>query len=199
MSVAAPCSGWSPRPWGLRLVTAALIGLLAISWSAGSANAHTKVSGSTPADGATVTSLDSVSVTFVDPVLGKFASIAMTAEDDQPVPLSEPAVKSDTVTATLPGGSPGPGRYVVSYRAVALDGHPITGSIAFTLDPPQAASERPSPSAVVATPSPSPEAATPASRQDTGPSLLPAAGLGVMAALLVGVGLRLLRRRFARK
>lgn len=183
----------------------ALLALVGLGASAGTADAHTSVRGSTPANGTTVQSLDAVSVRFVDPVMNDFAGVAMTTDDKRPVPLSKPQVTSDTLTATVDGAQPEPGLYVVSYRAVAVDGHPITGSFTFTLDapggssdPPSAAPPAPAPSPSPS-PSPSPTAASPADPVATSSARPLAVTLGVSAALLaLGALVWSFRRRAAR-
>lgn len=168
-----------------------LVALLALVWTAGPAAAHTDLDSTTPSNGGTVDSLDAVTLRFASPVLADFGSVLLTTEGDQPVPLSEPTVVDETMTATLAGPPPGPGLYIVTYRAVAADGHPITGSFAFTLE--QAG----------ATAAPArPTDTTTTSSEDAAAVGGTRAGVVILAALavalLIGLGLWLSVRRRTR-
>lgn len=183
----------------LHALVTVLTALLALAVTAGTADAHTSVSGSSPANGATVQTLDSLSIEFVDPVLDRFAGIVMTTEDDQRVPLSDPVVNGRTITSTVPGPPPAPGLYIVSYRAVSVDGHTITGSLAFTFDPTGTTADATGAPSATPTPSPSPPVDTTAAAGNGGSgSAALVLGIGVGVALLAGVGLWAARQRTAR-
>ncbi|MGB7980746.1 MAG: copper resistance protein CopC [Candidatus Nanopelagicales bacterium] len=92
----------------------------------------------------------------------------------------------------------GPGQYRAAYRVVSADGHPIAGSITFTLTSPD-----PQPSAPQQSPEPTAVAESPAGHTADPTTPAPSSAreengvLGALAVLLVGAGLLtwFLRRR----
>jgi len=193
MLITRPSAGWRTLRWTTwRLLLATVVGLLAVVGTAGAAGAHTDLAGSSPANGATVGALSSVTLRFADPLLENFGDVLMTTEDDQPVALSPPVVTSEEITATIAGPPPRPGLYIVTYRAVAVDGHTITGSLAFTLDP-AAVDGSGEPAAAGAATSAAPPATV---SQGAGSGTL-AAMVGIPALLLAGTGLWAASRRRA--
>jgi copper resistance protein C len=156
---------------------------------AGPAAAHTSLAGSSPANGETVTSVRSIELRFAGVVMNDLADVVMTDKADRPIELSEPVVRSDTVTASIAGPEPEPGLYIISYRAVSIDGHPITGSLAFTLDPPGAQASTGQSSPVASS------ASSEATDDDDGALL--AVGIGVVVLLLAGAGTWGYHRRLA--
>jgi copper transport protein len=116
-----------PRPLGVvaRLLTVVLGLLVATALPAA---AHTELTGTTPADGA-VAATDAVVLTFTEPVtpVGTAISLRDAQGTDRtgPVTVDGPEVH----VAVLPGGS---GTHVLDWRVVASDGHPLTGTLAFS-------------------------------------------------------------------
>lgn len=200
-----------------RIGTALLAGVLAVSIAgavAPSASAHDSITGSTPADGSTVTTAPTqVRLTFTDQVKGIGATVVVTDPAGAKVAAGKPSVDGLSVTQKLLPLTVS-GRYTVAYRVVSSDGHPITGKLAFTAQlptptvaPPPSESATPSASAAPSTstsplagPSQSAIAASPvAATGDAGSSGSGAwlvAGIGLLAALLA-VGAVLVRRRRA--
>ena len=96
------------------------------------AYAHASVVSTNPADGATVQVLPSaMSATFSEN-LGTPAYLVVTAPNGVDVTTGEPTVLDDAVSVPLkdPGVR---GEYSVSYRVVSADGHPIEGTLTFTV------------------------------------------------------------------
>ena len=135
------------RPLVVLLGIAALVG-----WGT-SAAAHTALVSSSPAPGAAVESPAVVSLTFNEPLLAIGAGISV---------LDAEGVEQAAGAAYFPEPSTiqvdvqplAPGAYTAVWRVVADDGHPIEGTLPFT---------------VVAAPSPTPSA--------TGPSAAPSSTL----------------------
>jgi copper transport protein len=113
-----------------RLAAAVLLTILLAAASEG-AHAHAVLEESTPADGAALESApDRVTLRFNEPV--RVMSLRLVDESGQATPLAQdPETPPDRVEAPLPLLSPG--SYVVSWRLLSLDGHPVGGAAFFTL------------------------------------------------------------------
>ncbi len=134
-----------------------MCGASALIAVATSAAAHTALVASDPADGDVVAELASVRLEFTEPLLDIGNSIVVLDSEGVAHTLEiarpEPQVL-EGVVPELPTGE-----LVVDWRAVPVDGHALTGTLAVTLAPPigpsATASPRPTPLA-----SPSPSAST---------------------------------------
>jgi copper transport protein len=117
-----------------RLAAAVLLTLL-LAAAAEGAHAHAVLVESTPADGAALASApDRVTLHFNEPV--QVISLRLVDERGQATPLAQdPETTPDRVEAPLPSLSPG--SYVVSWRLLSVDGHPVGGAAFFTLGPVQ--------------------------------------------------------------
>ncbi|MGV9325306.1 copper resistance CopC family protein [Streptosporangium sandarakinum] len=136
-------------------VLALLAALVLGTAFASPALAHDALKSSSPAKDAKVESLDEVKLTFTSSV--RFPAVVVRGPDDAAHQDGKPVVDGPTVTQKVKADLP-PGRYVIAYRVVSSDGHPIEGEIPFTLK------GSPSPSAPAtaeAEASPSPAASTP--------------------------------------
>ncbi|MGG5259375.1 copper resistance CopC family protein [Phycicoccus avicenniae] len=91
---------------------------------------HAQLVKSSPADGATLTTTPTVTLTFSEEVNEQFLQVRVRgpvrAEAD-----GEPVVDGRTVTQALVPDLVA-GKHVVSYRVVSVDGHPISGTVTFT-------------------------------------------------------------------
>ena len=125
---------------------ASLIATLAIAASTialpAAALAHTKVVASTPAEGATVASARTVSLTFSEALLPPTAaaSIVMTAmpgmanHGEMAIRNFKTAWSNDNKTMTLNLAKPLPkGTYEVRWQAAGADGHRIKGTVTFII------------------------------------------------------------------
>ena len=198
---AGGCTPASPPIPGLSALVRAALMVVALLVCAGAtlvaaptARAHSGLLSSTPANGATVDSFESVTLRFTEAVRSRLATVVLTTENDRPISMATPSVLGSEVTARLApsaGGRLPAGLYIVSYRVVSADGHPVTGSLAFTV----AGSASPNPSS---TPSSSTAAAppTPTDSQSGTSISAPAAAVSAAAvvALLVGFAVYLARR-----
>lgn len=144
----SPASAWPPgsvRP--ARLFAAALVALAALGLAAPAAQSHSELSSSSPADGAVLASAPTtIRMSFSEGILPRFSSIILTVEQDAPRALPV-AVHNQTMTAAVPSGLPA-GQWVATYRVVSVDGHPISGTVVFTL--------RAAPRAMLSTPTEGP-------------------------------------------
>lgn len=156
------------------LVVALLVGIPA-------ARAHTDITGSDPVDGATMKKApDRVTISFSEPPLDTGLAVVATGPTGR-TPLSASVSGTDVVAPWPPESAPG--AYRVAYRVVADDGHPIEGSITFTIR-----------GAGGPTSSPSATASDAPAVEDETPSGIPT-WLWIVALLLVAGAAVLLTRR----
>jgi copper resistance protein C len=149
----------APRGPGLaRAVTVTLICALTLLVGAAPALAHTRLQSSDPADGtSTATGPQRVSLVFNEPMQAGFATVTLIGPDGTAYQSGEVTADGGTVSVGLAPLGPA-GRYEIGYRVVSEDGHPVTGSVGFTLTAPGPAAAAP----VAAAPVPAAPAATPA-------------------------------------
>lgn len=174
----------------LRLV--ALAGLITLTFllSSAPAYAHARLIDSNPADGASVaTAPDRVSLTFNERMQQEFTTITVIGPDGGQWQTGEIVVDGPTITAMVRPLGPA-GQYQIGYRVVSDDGHPVQGSVSFTLTAPGPGAEA---STSASTPAPAtPE--SPQARPDSGggtPVWPWVAGAVVLVAGGVVVALRL--------
>ncbi|MBO0611307.1 copper resistance CopC/CopD family protein [Myceligenerans salitolerans] len=125
-----------PGPWcrAMAAVVGAVAGLLVIL-TGGPAAAHAVLVGTDPRDGAVLDAPpDEVTITFNEPVRVVAESTTVLAADGSAVAATAVAV-DDTVVIT-PDGPLGTGTYVVSWRVVSLDTHPVAGAFSFSVGAP---------------------------------------------------------------
>lgn len=147
-----------------RLVTVLAASTVVLLAAALPAAAHTYLEGSEPGEGATVSEeVTGIVLEFNQAVNQTIAAIEVTAPDgtslgDGPVRIDEAVVQR----AIAP--PPVEGRYVVSWRIVASDGHPLKGRFAFRYEGP------------VPEPEPTAEPTTPGDAQEPAPDETAASG-----------------------
>jgi hypothetical protein len=115
--------------------TRALLALLTVAFvaigAAASADAHDVLVSTSPADGAHVATVPpTVTLRFDQTVLGLGTEVVVTGPSG-PVQLGKANVVDNTVTERLQPGAPA-GRYMVDWRVTSVDGHPVSGTFAFT-------------------------------------------------------------------
>jgi copper transport protein len=112
---------------------------LAVAWTGG-ASGHAGLAASIPADGAALpTPPSSIELRFTEPVTP--LSVRLLTGSAAPVALTPPQGASEVMTLALPA-SLREGLYVVSFRVISMDSHPVGGSIVFAVGdrpPPRAA------------------------------------------------------------
>lgn len=149
-------------------IAAVLVALLTVLASTSAAFAHASLLRAEPADGAVVAEAPTVlRFTFNEPVSPLvFRLIAPDGSVSTPVAVAE----NSTVTVRPPALQRG--THVLSWRVVSADGHPVGGTIMFSVG---AASARPSP-------------AVPASSNTMVRAAIWTARLVIYAALVFGIG-----------
>ncbi|WP_165974665.1 copper resistance CopC family protein [Nonomuraea deserti] len=183
---------------------AAFACLLALALPAAPAHAHDKLKSSSPAKDAEVSAVEEIELEYTATV--KFPFVVLRDGAGQQVGLGEPRLDGPKVSAAVPRPL-APGPYVIAWRVVSSDGHPIEGEIPFTVKGAASTSSAPPSSAPAsaepassgpATASGQDAAASTAASSDTASSGVPAWIWGAMAVLVVlgaVVALRAARRR----
>ncbi|HEY8552716.1 MAG TPA: copper resistance CopC family protein [Thermaerobacter sp.] len=200
------------RPWGRGVLRAGagvaillVVAGLAPGIGAPRAEAHAALVGSEPERGARLEEPPrEVALTFSEPVEADFSELTLTREGGGQVELGPVRAEGETLRAEVRGSMPA-GEYVLRYRVLSQDGHPVEGEVPFSVT-----AAAPSPGAGTTDPQPAPPAtgqdepggaAPPPSPQPTpqggaAPAWLWAAGVVVVAG--VAAWLITLRRRSRR-
>ena len=114
-----------------RVSLIAVLTALAAVVFAGPAAAHDVLLSSDPADGSTVqTAPPSVTLTFDQPVQNFEPVVTVTGPDGQSYQSGSPTVDSTVVTNAV-GPLTAAGEYLIAYRVVSADGHPVVGEVKF--------------------------------------------------------------------
>lgn len=144
MTTSAPArANGEARRWSL----AALLAAVCLVAAPAPAEAHTELIASTPEDGAAVSApVVDVVLEFSQPVDSALADVAVLDEMDVDRAQGQPRIEAATVTQ--PVRDLAPGGYRISYRVVSGDGHPVTGTLSFTIAAPGQPSAEPVPSGV---------------------------------------------------
>lgn len=118
----------------LRAIVLMLLSLLLVGTGAvGPAAAHDDLVGSEPTDGDTAEEgPDSLVLTFSGTVSELGTQVVVTGPEGSPVTEGEPTVDRDRVEQDLADDLPA-GEYTVLWRVTSEDGHPISGSLGFTV------------------------------------------------------------------
>lgn len=127
-----------PKPPVARVVGAllAMLALLAtMVLSATPADAHARLEGSSPSDGATLAAVPpEVTLRFNEPIEEGLNQVSVKSGSTE-VAQGDPQVEGSNVYQPI-DFSMEPGEYTVTYKVVSADGHPVSGSFTFTYEPP---------------------------------------------------------------
>jgi copper resistance protein C len=155
------------------------------------AMAHTELILSTPDDGSHLTAVpDEVVLTFSEDLLPDTVVVSVANSTGFVVRVLDLTVDGADVTLSWPPGMTGTA-FDVNYRVVSQDGHPVSGSISFTVDADAS-------SVVAASPAPIPTTSAEASVEtEQSSSVAPIVAISVGLAVGIGVGFfyMLTRRR----
>ncbi|MGH3433645.1 MAG: copper resistance CopC family protein, partial [Thermocrispum sp.] len=101
--------------------------------SAPAAFAHDDVVGTSPGNGAELTAAPAeVRVRFADESRPRSGEASITGPDGASVAAGPARVRGNQLVVPMQDTAT-PGRYSVEFSAVATDGHPVTGTLSFTL------------------------------------------------------------------
>lgn len=124
---------------GGRLLLVLAGAVLTLGVGAAPAAAHNVLIGSSPAPDAQVGATPGeIVLTFDQPAVAMGTQMIVTGPSG-PVQTGPPRLVDDTVSQPVAGGAP-PGAYTVAWRVTSADGHPVTGTFAFTSTSPGAGS-----------------------------------------------------------
>lgn len=117
----------------VRIAALVLVSVLAFA-VAPAASAHTSLISEAPSDGDVITELTDVNLVFSEELLDLGSFVTLTdaggTTTDLDIDLSVPRELNAPLPADLAAGD-----YVIDWRVVANDGHPLEHSIAFTFAP----------------------------------------------------------------
>ncbi|WP_432994326.1 copper resistance protein CopC [Dactylosporangium sp. CA-233914] len=121
-------------------VLAAVVGVAAaLAAPARPASAHAVLTGSSPGPGAVVPALPAqIRLTFNEPVRVVPGRSQVVAPDGKRLNAGDPQPAHDGLTIRLRGTDGPTGTYVVSYRVISGDSHPVSGSFTFSVGAPSA-------------------------------------------------------------
>jgi methionine-rich copper-binding protein CopC len=123
----------------MKKLTSTLMSILLILLGVQNANAHAQLSSSVPAKNQIVKVLPSLVWLEFDGDLLSFGNkeihkIAVINSKRARVSTGKPIIGGARISTKLKTGLPA-GKYLVTYRVVSEDGHPIEGSYSFTYKP----------------------------------------------------------------
>jgi copper resistance protein C len=123
----------------MKKITSALMTLALFLFGIQNAYAHAQLSSSVPTKNQTVKVLPSLVWLEFDGDLLSFGDkqihrLTVTNAKKVRVDIGGPIVGGARISTTLKSGLPS-GKYLVSYRIVSEDGHPVSGSYSFTYKP----------------------------------------------------------------
>ncbi|MDN5894164.1 MAG: copper resistance protein CopC [Nocardioides sp.] len=103
---------------------------------AGPANAHSALIGSTPEEGAVLTTAPgSIELEFNENILNIAPAIVLRDDTDTVISRKTPTIDRTVVSTPFPAGL-ADGSYSIVWRVVSEDGHPVQGLIRFAIGHP---------------------------------------------------------------
>lgn len=124
----------SSLPASVRAALAGIVvALAAVLTVANPAAAHDELVGSSPAAGADLAEAPAeITLTYSAAIMTEGATVAVFDAAGRDWAQGDPTIDTNTLTMALDGELPAAG-YVVEWRVVSSDGHPISGTIPFTV------------------------------------------------------------------
>lgn len=183
----------------IRIPLAIVIMAAGLIATAGPSSAHTDLVSTSPVAGAVLAQVPSaVVLTFNEALLADTVSVSISDATGTVLPADPAQLNGAVVTAPWPATASG-GSFVIAYRVVSEDGHPVTGSFAFTIE--ASADATAVPTAIAAAPATATNTASPAASPATTP---PWPLIAIVFALAAVVGVVLVistnrRRRISHK
>lgn len=163
-----------------------VVGLIAFLTAAVPAHAHADLLLSTPDDGAVLTAAPTeVVLTFSEELLPDTVVVSVGDETGMVVRVLSLEVVDSDVIVTWPPGMTG-SEYDVNYRVVSQDGHPVEGTVSFTVESDSPTADASATSAPSTSP-PASDAAVTTVGEASG-STPEGSGLPAIAAISAGLG-----------
>lgn len=172
------------RGWIVGMLT-----LLALAMVVAPARAHAELESSDPQDGATLAAAPTgLTFVFKENILSEGNAVTLTdVAADARLEVGPVEVDGDTVSVSWPQSSPA-GEFRAAYRVVSADGHPIAGTITFTVEQAGGAAQASPAAGTASAPAASAAASPPAPAADDADAGLLAWVLGIGLAVLIGAG-----------
>ncbi len=121
------------RRRGVTVLLGLLIGMIGVLFAAGPASAHAALVSSDPNNGNIVPDApNKVTLTFSESVQLIPGKIKVLAPDNSRADTGEPTVDGTRVTVPLRSGG-ARGTYLVTYRVISADSHPVAGTITYSV------------------------------------------------------------------
>lgn len=178
-----------------RRTLVAVIGCgLFLTVTAPAALAHDSLKSSSPAKGATVSGVETIELEYSSRV--RFPLVVLRTAAGQTIKLGEPQADGPKVRTAVPGPLAG-GSYVIAWRVVSSDGHPIEGEIPFTVKGTSSSSTTPETAAATTAPAVSAQTSRPAAAAQGGGGIPGWLWAGLAALVVLGLAIWLLSRRTA--
>lgn len=119
-----------------RRVMALFLALTLVAGWARTVAAHARLERSFPADGAVLEEPpDRVELVFSEPVEAAVSKVTLERVGGEPVELEDLESEGNTLRAAVTGKLE-PGEYVLNYRVLSADGHPVEGKVSFQVAAP---------------------------------------------------------------
>ena len=124
-----------PRRGALpKMIAACVVGLITLLATTSTAFAHAALESSTPSDGARLsTAPPTIDLAFSEKVTVDPGSIRVTNTSGERVDKADAHTTTNGTHVEVSLKSLGAGTYVVSWRAVSDDAHPVSGTITFDI------------------------------------------------------------------
>ncbi|MFI6317561.1 copper resistance protein CopC [Nonomuraea sp. NPDC050556] len=176
----------------------ALVGLACstlLSFNASTALAHDGLKSSSPAKNAKISSPEKITLEYTAKI--RLPAVVLHDADGNKVATDKAQAEGRTVTAKV-SEALAPGKYVIGWRVVSSDGHPLEGEIPFTVTAPATPTPTPSTStSVTEAPNPVVTSGTPvAAAEEPAQQGIPSwVWVTLGAVVIVGIGIFALSSR----
>lgn len=133
-----------------RHVVVVVAAVFIVVLTAPGASAHAQLTRSTPAEGVRLDALPATATLTFSETVRTPAFVAVTGPGQASVTSGSVRTRDANLIQPL-GESAGPGQYTLSYRVTSADGHPVSGTLHFSLQGTSAAAvSKPAPTATAA-------------------------------------------------
>lgn len=123
------------------MVGALVIVVGALAGWAPAAGAHAALQSSSPASGETVPEApDALTLRFNEPVVPTADAVRLLDVDGEEVAIGDAEAVDATIRVELPDGLPD-GSYVVAWKAMSADSHPVSGAFGFAIGAPSVSAD----------------------------------------------------------